>query len=75
MVAPAHTMSDRVPDIDRTKQTCPECHALGARAITLREGVAVLRCDACGEVWAIEERRRSPRLATRAVGFYGEAAS
>jgi hypothetical protein len=68
-------MNHAISDINRTKQSCPECHIVGARAVTLRDGLAVLCCDACREVWAIKERRRSARLVTRAVRFYSQAAS
>ncbi|MCA1559481.1 MAG: hypothetical protein LC753_11225 [Acidobacteria bacterium] len=41
---------------------CPQCQATDAKAATLTERFAYLRCGACGEVWCIPERRAFPRL-------------
>lgn len=42
-------------------QNCPKCPAHSVKAATLTERFVYLRCGACGEVWSIPERRRTPR--------------
>ena len=43
------------------RQQCPKCDAEVAKAATLTERFVYLRCQDCGEVWAILERREFPR--------------
>lgn len=53
-----------LPQVGR--QQCPKCDAEVAKAATLTERFVYLRCQDCGEVWAIPERREFRRLrATR----------
>lgn len=42
-------------------QHCPKCPADSVKAATLTARFVYLRCGACGEVWSIPERRRTPR--------------
>lgn len=48
-----------LPQVGR--QQCPTCDAQVAKAATLTERFVYLRCQDCGEVWAIPERRAFPR--------------
>ena len=52
------------PQVDR--QQCPKCNAQVATAATLTERFVYLRCQDCGEVWAIPERREFPRPKAKA---------
>ncbi len=42
-------------------QPCPKCDAKAAKAATLTKRFVYLRCQDCGEVWVIPERREFPR--------------
>ncbi len=48
-----------LPQVGR--QQCPKCDAEVVKAATLTERFVYLRCQDCGEVWAIPERREFPR--------------
>jgi len=48
---------------------CPTCHAVAAREETLGRTVVYMRCGACGERWAISERRKTGREPGRAPRF------
>jgi hypothetical protein len=43
------------------RQHCPKCDATAAKAATLTATYVYLRCERCGEVWVIPERRELPR--------------
>jgi hypothetical protein len=49
--------------------SCPQCNAVGAKAEKLGRTVVYLRCGACGEAWAIAERRKATRENNRAARF------
>jgi uncharacterized Zn finger protein len=42
-------------------QQCPKCDTMSVKAATLTERFVYLRCEQCGEVWVIPERRQFPR--------------
>ena len=48
-------------DPEVARQQCPKCDAEVVKAATLTERFVYLRCQDCGEVWAILERREFPR--------------
>ena len=47
-------------------QRCPKCAAVGAKAVTLTSRFVYLRCEPCGDVWVIPERRMAARGGRRA---------
>ena len=42
-------------------QHCPKCDATAVKAAVLTSAYVYLRCQLCGEVWVIPERRELPR--------------
>jgi DNA-directed RNA polymerase subunit RPC12/RpoP len=42
-------------------QHCPTCDATAAKAALLTLAYVYLRCEKCGHVWVIPERRAVPR--------------
>lgn len=45
-------------------QHCPKCNAAAAKGAVLTPAFVYLRCEHCGEVWVIPERRELPRNPT-----------
>ena len=43
------------------QQACASCRGLTVRAVTTTSRFVYIRCDDCGEVWSIPERRHYPR--------------
>jgi uncharacterized Zn finger protein len=42
-------------------ELCPNCDSTQVTCATLTERFVYLRCEACGEVWSIPERREKDR--------------
>ncbi len=40
---------------------CPKCTATSIKAATLTDRFVYLRCQTCGEVWSMPERRHARR--------------
>jgi hypothetical protein len=58
MRAPSNLRPGDVP-----VQVCPNCDSTQIVCATLTDRFIYLRCEACGEVWSIPERRQTgPRL-------------
>jgi hypothetical protein len=43
------------------RQSCATCVASRVQAVMMTIQVVYLRCEECGEVWSIVQRRRRPR--------------
>jgi uncharacterized Zn finger protein len=54
-----HSVSES-PEPDR--QSCPHCRGLRVQAVMMTSMVVYLRCEDCGEVWNIPQRRRARRF-------------
>jgi hypothetical protein len=57
-------MTDAATVPEAGRQHCPKCDAAAAKAATLTLAFVYLRCELCGEVWVIPERRELPRGTT-----------
>jgi hypothetical protein len=40
------------------KTSCPTCASLDVRSATRTPGLVYLRCEGCGYVWSVPERRK-----------------
>jgi uncharacterized Zn finger protein len=60
-------MTDPDPTGTAARQQCPRCQAADPKAVILTLAFVYLRCEHCGEVWAIPERRELPRETRRSV--------
>jgi hypothetical protein len=56
MGAPSNLRPGDVP-----VQICPNCDSTDIVCATLTDRYIYLRCEACGEVWSIPERRQKDR--------------
>ena len=45
----------------RDRQSCDRCAGPRVQAVMMTSLVVYLRCEGCGEVWSIPQRRRRPR--------------
>lgn len=43
------------------QQSCASCGEVRVRAVTMTTRFVYIRCEQCGEVWSIPERRQYPR--------------
>ena len=50
---------EKKPTVER--QLCAGCGGENVRAVTMTGRFVYIRCDGCGEVWSIPERRHYPR--------------
>ena len=44
-----------------SRQCCVRCAAPEVKAVSMSSIAVYLRCDSCGEVWSIPQRRKQPR--------------
>lgn len=43
------------------KQSCARCSAPYPKAVSMSSLAVYMRCESCGEVWSIPQRRKQPR--------------
>ena len=43
------------------RQACVRCSGPDVKAVSMSSIAVYLRCDSCGEVWSIPQRRKQPR--------------